>query len=140
MKEILLLKDGEIVLKGLNRRQFEDALKRNIKHSLSDLGRFDISSAQSTIYLRPLSDDIDLDEACDRVSRIFGIVSFSRAAVCPEKTLESVLETAPVYLERFLEAQRPSRSRQSAATRSSRSSRPRSAARQADFCSRSSLT
>ena len=128
MKEILLLKDGEIVLKGLNRRQFEDALKRNIKHSLSDLGRFDISSAQSTIYLRPLSDDIDLDEACDRVSRIFGIVSFSRAAVCPEKTLESVLETAPVYLEK------------SAATRSSRSSRPRSAARQADFCSRSSLT
>ena len=102
MKEILLLKVGEIVLKGLNRRQFEDALKRNIKHSLSDLGRFDISSAQSTIYLRPLSDDIDLDEACDRVSRIFGIVSFSRAAVCPEKTLESVLETAPVYLEKIL--------------------------------------
>ena len=130
MKEILLLKDGEIVLKGLNRRQFEDALKRNIKHSLSDLGRFDISSAQSTIYLRPLSDDIDLDEACDRVSRIFGIVSFSRAAVCPEKTLESVLETAPV----------PSRSRRSAATRSSRSSRPRSAAKQADCFSRSSLT
>lgn len=28
MKEILLLKDGEIVLKGLNRRSFEDVLKR----------------------------------------------------------------------------------------------------------------
>ena len=104
MKEILLLKDGEIVLKGLNRRQFEDALKRNIKRSLEDLGRFDISSAQSTICVRPLSDDVDLDEACDRVSRIFGIVSFSRAAMCPEKTLESVLETAPVYLEKTLGA------------------------------------
>lgn len=28
MKEILLLKDGEIVLKGLNRRSFEDVLKK----------------------------------------------------------------------------------------------------------------
>ena len=66
MKEILLLKDGEIVLKGLNRRQFEDALKRNLKHSLADLGRFDISSAQSTVYVRPLDDGIDLDEALNK--------------------------------------------------------------------------
>lgn len=104
MKEILLLKDGEIVLKGLNRRQFEDVLKRNIKHALGDLGEFAVSSAQSTIYVRPLSDDIDLDEASDRVSRVFGIVSFSRAAMCEEKTMESVLATAPVYLERELRA------------------------------------
>ncbi|MBR1483001.1 MAG: tRNA 4-thiouridine(8) synthase ThiI [Ruminococcus sp.] len=102
MKEILLLKDGEIVLKGQNRRQFEDILKRNLRHALEDLGRFEITSAQSTIYIRPLSDDVDFDEACDRVSRVFGIVSFSRAAMCEEKTMESVLATAPVYLEKIL--------------------------------------
>ena len=104
MKEILLLKDGEIVLKGLNRRQFEDVLKKNIKNTLSPLGRFEITSAQSTVSVKPLSDDIDLDEACERVGRIFGIVSYSRAALCDEKTLESVLETAPEYLAKQLRA------------------------------------
>ncbi len=104
MKEILLLKDGEIVLKGLNRRQFEDVLKKNIKNTLSPLGRFEITSAQSTVCVRPLSDDIDLDDACERVGRIFGIVSYSRAALCDEKTLESVLATAPGYLENRLRA------------------------------------
>ncbi len=104
MKEIILLKDGEIVLKGLNRRQFEDVLKKNIKNTLSPLGRFEITSAQSTVCVKPLSDDIDLDEACDRVGRIFGIVSYSRAALCDEKTLESVLKTAPEYLAKELKA------------------------------------
>ena len=104
MKEIILLKDGEIVLKGLNRRTFEDVLKKNLKYALNPLGSFEIKSAQSTVYVRPLSDDIDLDEACTRVSRVFGIVTYSRAAVCDEKTLESVLETAPVYLEKELRA------------------------------------
>ncbi len=104
MKEILLLKDGEIVLKGLNRRQFEDVLKKNIKNTLSPLGRFEITSAQSTVCVRPLGDDIDLDDACERVGRIFGIVSYSRAALCDEKTLESVLATAPGYLENRLRA------------------------------------
>lgn len=104
MKEIILLKDGEIVLKGLNRRAFEDVLKKNIKHTLHSLGRFEISSAQSIIYVKPLSDEIDLDEVCDRVSRVFGIVSYSRAAVCEEKTLESVMQTAPAYLEKELKA------------------------------------
>ena len=104
MKEIILLKDGEIVLKGLNRRQFEDVLKKNIKNTLSPLGKFEITSAQSTVCVRPLSEDIDLDEACDRVGRIFGIVSYSRAAICDEKTLESVLKTAPEYLAKELKA------------------------------------
>ena len=104
MKEIILLKDGEIVLKGLNRRTFEDVLKKNIKHALSPLGSFEIRSAQSIIYVKPLSDDIDLDEACLKISRVFGIVSYSRAAICEEKTLESIMATAAVYLEKELKA------------------------------------
>lgn len=61
MKEILLLKDGEIVLKGLNRRSFEDVLKKNLKHALKSAGHFEITSAQSTIYVKPLDDDADLE-------------------------------------------------------------------------------
>lgn len=104
MKEIILLKDGEIVLKGLNRRTFEDVLKKNIRHAISHLGSFEIKSAQSIIYVKPLSDDIDLDEACLKISRVFGIVSYSRAAICEEKTLESIIATAPIYLEKELKA------------------------------------
>ncbi|MEE0957943.1 MAG: tRNA uracil 4-sulfurtransferase ThiI [Ruminococcus sp.] len=104
MKEILLLKDGEIVLKGLNRRQFEDVLKRNIRNVLKPVGRFEVTSAQSTVIVKPLDEDIDLDEACDCISRVFGLVSFSRAVVCEEKTLESVLATAPEYLKTQLTA------------------------------------
>lgn len=98
MKEIILIKDGEIALKGLNRRQFEDCLIKNIRRTIKHLGDFEIKSAQSTIYITPQQDSIDLDDVCERVSKVFGIAAFSRAAVCPEKTLESILETAPVYL------------------------------------------
>lgn len=104
MKEIILLKDGEIVLKGLNRRSFEDVLKKNIKFALKGSGRYEITSAQSTIYVRPMSDDCDLDEAFERAKRVFGIAALCKAAVCEEKTMESVLATAPVYLEKQLKS------------------------------------
>lgn len=103
MNEIILIKDGEIALKGLNRRQFEDCLIKNIRKSIKHLGDFEIKSAQSTIYVIPQSDDIDLDDVCERVSKVFGIAAFSRAAVCPEKTLESIMETAPIYLKETLQ-------------------------------------
>lgn len=86
MKEILLLKDGEIVLKGLNRRSFEDVLKKNLKHALKSAGHFEITSAQSTIYVKPLDDDADLEKACEIASRVFGIIAFSRAAVCEKQS------------------------------------------------------
>lgn len=98
MKEIILIKDGEISLKGLNRRQFEDCLIKNIRNTIKYLGDFEIKSAQSTIYVIPKNEFIDLDDVCEKVSKVFGIAAYSRAAVCPQKTLESVLETAPEYL------------------------------------------
>lgn len=98
MKEIILIKVGEIVLKGLNRRQFEDRLLKNIRKSLKRLGQFEVKASQSTISVIPQDEFFDLDEACEKVRKIFGIVSYSRAVICPEKTIESVLDTAPKYL------------------------------------------
>lgn len=97
MKEIILIKVGEIALKGLNRRNFEDVLIKNLKHRIRDLGKFNVSVAQSTIYIEPVSSDIDLDDVCERVSQVFGIVAFSRALVC-EKSMDDILEKAPDYL------------------------------------------
>ena len=96
MKEIILIKLGEMVLKGLNRRTFEDVLIKNIKYRLRGLGQFEIKIAQSTISVVPQSEDIDLDEVCERIGEVFGIVTYSRACVC-EKDFDDILAKAPVY-------------------------------------------
>ncbi|MGN1328990.1 MAG: tRNA uracil 4-sulfurtransferase ThiI [Eubacterium sp.] len=102
MKEIILIKNGELALKGLNRSSFEDKLIKNIKHRISDLGHFEFTKSQSTIMVDPLDDDIDLDEAVDRVSKVFGIAALSRACVC-EKNFEDIKKTAQEYLREQLE-------------------------------------
>ncbi len=98
MKEILLIKLGEIVLKGLNRKAFEDTLIKNIRRRLAKIGKFTVKSSQSTITVTPLTDEEDMDEAAECVSRIFGIAAFSRACAA-EKDLENIKETAAAYLE-----------------------------------------
>ena len=102
MKEIVLIKLGEMVLKGLNRRTFEDVLIKNLKYRLRGLGGVEIRIAQSTIYVRPMSDDADLDEICDRIGEVFGIIAYSRACVC-EKDFDDILEKAPEYAAPYLE-------------------------------------
>ena len=67
MKEILLIKNGEIALKGLNRSTFEDMLIKNIKNALRGLGLIRVKRAQSTIYVSPVYDDYDMDEAVERM-------------------------------------------------------------------------
>lgn len=51
MKEIILVKYGEMALKGINKRTFEDVLVKNIKRRLKDLGKTNITRAQSTIFI-----------------------------------------------------------------------------------------
>lgn len=102
MKEIILIKNGELALKGLNRCNFEDILIKNMKRRLRELGEFTIRKAQSTIYFEPQSEDFDFEEALERVSRIFGIAAFSRACVC-EKSIEDIVSKSVVYLKDSLE-------------------------------------
>lgn len=101
MKEVLLIKNGEIALKGLNRSTFEDALIKNIKNALRGLGLIEVKKAQSTIYVSPVNDGYDMDEAVNRIKRVFGIAAFSRAAIC-EKDMETILKTAKEYLSETL--------------------------------------
>ena len=102
MKEIILVKKGELALKGLNRSSFEDILIKNMKRRLNDLGKFEFTKSQSTIMVDPIDDDIDLDDAVDVVSRVFGIAALSRACVC-EKNFEDIKTTALNYLSEELE-------------------------------------
>lgn len=100
MNEIILIKNGELVLKGLNRNTFEDVLIKNIKKALkaNEIGEFSFKKSQSTIICEPSDEDIDLDDAVDVISHVFGIAALSRAAVC-EKDLRAIQELTADYLE-----------------------------------------
>lgn len=102
MKEILLCKQGELVLKGLNRKWFEDLLVKKLREAIKPYGNFKIWNSQSTTYVEPLDDFADIDGAFDASLKVFGFVSISRAAVC-EKNIDDIKSKAKEYLPRFLE-------------------------------------
>ena len=95
--EMLLLKLGEVVLKGLNRRTFEDKLVNNVRRRLRKCGSFQVYVRQSTIYVEPQRDDCDMEAALTAARQVFGIVSVVRAVPC-EKTVEAIAATAREYL------------------------------------------
>ncbi len=101
MKELILIKNGEIALKGLNRTTFEDVLLKNIRRKLADLGKFRCYKAQSTMYIEPQEDGIDLDEAVDRVRKVFGIAALTRACIV-EKDFEDIKAKTVEYLKETL--------------------------------------
>ena len=97
MKEIFLLKLGEIVLKGANKRQFEDKLRQNVRRRMRAYGNFDVYLMQSTVYVEPMDEMCDVDGAWDACSSIFGLVSLCRCRAC-EKDLNTIFNTIEEYL------------------------------------------
>ncbi len=97
MKEIILIKNGEIALKGLNRNTFEDTMVRNIKRRMAHLGSVEAKKSQSTVTLTPLEGFFDMDAAANIVSKVFGVSAFCRAAEI-EKDMDIICKTAAEYL------------------------------------------
>ena len=98
MKEVLLVKNGELALKGLNRSTFEDILVKNMKRRLmNNVGKFRFTKSQSTIIAEPCDEDIDFEEAVETLKKVFGIAAFSRAAVT-EKDIDLIKDVALDYL------------------------------------------
>jgi thiamine biosynthesis protein ThiI len=97
MKDIILLKQGEIVLKGLNRKYFEQKLISNAARRLKPYGSFRVYAVQSTVYVEPQSDDCDMDGAFRALSTVFGVISLTRAAAC-EKDKDAIAKKAIEYL------------------------------------------
>lgn len=105
MREILLCKYGEIVLKGANKRYFEDILCKELRKRAKKHGNFEISRAQSTIYVKPLDDFADIDGMYDSAMKTFGIAAIGRAAVC-EKDIEDIKRVAREYIPDFLDGKK----------------------------------
>ncbi len=102
-KEIILCKYGEIALKGLNRASFENILIKQLKRRLKNVGAFDVSRAQSTVYVTPLSENEDMESAMDACRKVFGFVALSRALEV-EKEMDVICRKAKeVLAPRFSE-------------------------------------
>ena len=101
MKEIILCKLGEIVLKGLNRRTFEQKLLSNLRHALYGLGEYRVWYSQSTVYIEGAADDADMDAAFEAARKVFGVIKLSRAAAC-EKDKDAITALAKDYLREEL--------------------------------------
>ena len=97
MREMILCKLGEVVLKGLNRRSFEDKLIGNLRRRTAKCGNFRIYSKQSTIYVEPVNDETDLTAAYAACKQVFGVIAVSRALPC-EKDVQAIICTAKDYL------------------------------------------
>ena len=97
MNEIFLMKLGEIVLKGANKRQFENKLRQNVRRRMRPFGNFDVYIMQSTVYVVPEDDQADVDGAWDACHTIFGVVSLCRCRPC-EKNVDAIFNAIEEYL------------------------------------------
>nr|MCR4607770.1 tRNA 4-thiouridine(8) synthase ThiI [Oscillospiraceae bacterium] len=97
MNDIILCKLGEMILKGLNRRSFEQRLLTNIKKRLDHIGSFRVYCLQSTVYVEG-NDGADMDAAFEALKKIFGIIKLERAAAC-EKDKDAIVALAREYLK-----------------------------------------
>jgi len=96
-----MIKYGEIILKGLNRPKFEERLIKNIKYRLYGLGEIKITKIQATVYIEPLCENYDYDEAINRLKKVFGILYISRS-----KKLEKDMEIIKKEALRCLDAEK----------------------------------
>ena len=102
MNEIFLMKLGEVVLKGANKRQFENKLRQNIRRRMKAYGNFDVYIMQSTVYVEPMDEEADVEGAWEACRSIFGVVSLCRCKPC-EKTLDAIFDAIEEYLGDDLE-------------------------------------
>lgn len=100
MKEIILAKYGEIILKGGNRPRFESILINNINHALKNIATCHVRLMQATVYV-DVEEEECIDLVIERLSLVFGLVSITRAAVC-EKDIEAIKACAKEYLAETL--------------------------------------
>ena len=90
MRDLLLVRFGEIFLKGLNRPYFIRALVRKIRYAVKDLNG-EVWVNDGRIFVSGFS---DLETCIDRVTRVFGVHSVSPAVEMPKEDFEAICAQA----------------------------------------------
>lgn len=99
IKEVILCKYGEVILKGANRSEFEAKMLKELRRRAKRIGNFNIYYSQSTVFCEPLDDDsLDMiDEMTEQAKHVFGFVGVTRAIAC-EKNLDTILEMVKLHI------------------------------------------
>ena len=89
-REVILLKYGEIVLKGLNRNYFNQLLERNVRRTLRHVdGTFELEYSQSILFVRG-DEYSDMDGAFEELKKVFGVITLCKGWEC-EKDMATIL-------------------------------------------------
>ncbi|WP_028987734.1 tRNA uracil 4-sulfurtransferase ThiI [Thermicanus aegyptius] len=99
--DTILIRLGELALKGKNRRLFEEQLRRNIRKSLHDLPDVSLKSTFGRLYVELHGTPVE--EVTSRLKKVFGIISFS-PSIRVENELSQIKEAALSILERTPQA------------------------------------
>lgn len=99
MKEIYLIKYGEIAIKGKNRYLFENALLKNVKQSIQKLGNFSIQKEQGRILIEPEEENIDSEEITNKLTKVFGVVGICIGIKNENIDMDSIFETALFHMK-----------------------------------------
>ena len=103
MKNVFLIKYGELAIKGKNRHLFENKLVSNVKRNLKEIGEFIVTKEQGRIMVEPVEDDsIDVESVIDKLGRIFGIVGIAYGIQDEEVSFEAVKRLARVQMEQIV--------------------------------------
>ena len=103
MKNVFLIKYGELAIKGKNRHLFENKLVTNVKRNLKELGEFIVTKEQGRIMVEPVENDhIDIESVLDRLGRIFGIVGIAYGIKDEEVSFDAVKRLARVQMEQVV--------------------------------------
>lgn len=103
MKNIFLIKYGEIAIKGNNRYLFENALLKNIRLSIKALGNFQIQKEQGRILIEPEDDHIDTEEIVDKLTKVFGVVGICIGIKNEKTDMDAIRETALYHMKSVCE-------------------------------------
>lgn len=99
MKNIFLIKYGEIAIKGKNRYMFENSLVSTIIKNLKQLGEFDVRKEQGRIIAEPKQDNIDPMVVIQNLQRIFGIVGIAYGNKVEEVSMDSIFDLALAHMK-----------------------------------------
>lgn len=100
MEKVLIIRYGEISLKGLNRPYFENTLLKHIRKAVKEIGKIRVYKAHGRIYMD--LEDYDEEEAIKAVTNVFGVVSVSVAYVF-EANMDRIYEVALEHIQQCIE-------------------------------------
>jgi thiamine biosynthesis protein ThiI len=95
----LLVRYGELTLKGANRKMFVNQLRTNVQKALKSFVGIKIKANRDRMYIE-LEETADIDAIIERLSKIFGIYSISPVMKL-EKTVEAVEEQASAFAKNY---------------------------------------